>query len=136
VIDRLSKYVHFIALAHPYSAEIVAQSFLDNISKLHGLPRSIVSDRDPIFLSSFWQSLFSVLETDLLLSLAYHAQIDGQTEVLNRCLEQYLRCMCLSFPKEWSKWLPLAEFWYNTTFHSTIQLTPYEVLYNQPPPLH
>ena len=136
VIDRLSKYAHFIALAHPYSAEIVAQSFLDNISKLHGLPRSIVSDRDPIFLSSFWQSLFSVLETDLLLSLAYHAQIDGQTEVLNRCLEQYLRCMCLSSPKEWSKWLPLAEFWYNTTFHSAIQLTPYEVLYNQPPPLH
>ena len=91
-------------------------------------------DRDPIFLSSFWQSLFSVLGTELLLSSAYHPQTDGQSEVLNRCLEQYLRCMCLDSPNEWSKWLPLAEFWYNTTFHSATQLTPYEVLYNQPPP--
>ena len=136
LVDRLSKYAHFIALVHPYTAEIVAQSFLDNIYKLHGLPQSIVSDRDPIFLSSFWQSLFSVLGTDLLLSSAYHPQTDRKSEVLNRCLEQYLRCMCLDSLKDWCKWLPLAEFWYNTTFHSTTQLTPYEILYNQPPPLH
>ena len=79
VIDRLSKYAHFTALAYPYTVEIVAHSFLDNIYKLHGLPKSIVSDREPIFLSSFWQSLFSVLGTDLLLSSAYHPQTDGQS---------------------------------------------------------
>ena len=77
VVDRLSKYAHFIALAYPYTAETVAQSFLDNIYKLHGLPQSIVSDRDTIFLSLFWQSLFSILGTDLLLSSAYHSQTNG-----------------------------------------------------------
>lgn len=67
------------------------------------------------------------------LSTTYHPQTDGQLEVLNRCLKTYLRCMCYETPKEWAQWLPLAEFWYNTNFHSAIQKTPYEVMYNQPP---
>jgi len=87
MVDRLSKYAHFIALSHPHSTEDVAQAYLDNIFKLHGLPNSIVSDIDAIFVSAFWQVLFSVLGVDLLLSSAYHPQTDGQTEVLNRCLE-------------------------------------------------
>jgi len=136
VVDRLSKYAHFVALSHPYSAETVAQAYMDNIFRLHGIPKSIVSDRDAIFLSTFWQSLFTTLGVDLHLSSAYHPQTDGQTEVVNRCLEQYLRCMCQQNPKEWLKWLPLAEYWYNTSFHSAAQLTPFEVLYNQPPPCH
>jgi len=136
VVDRLSKYVHFVTLSHPYSAEDVAQAYLDNIFKLHGLPNSIVSDKDAVFISSFWQSLFSVLGVDLLLSSAYHPQIDGQTEVLNRCLETYLRCMCLHNSKDWTKWLSLAEWWYNTNYFSASQMTPYEVIYNQAPPLH
>ena len=67
---------------------------------------------------------------------AYHPQTDGQTEVVNRFLETYLRCMFVDSPQQWSKWLPLAEWWYNTTFHSAIQTTPYEVVYGQPPPIH
>jgi len=77
-----------------------------------------------------------VLGVDLLLSSAYHPQTDGQTEVLNRCLETYLRCVCVQNPKDWVKWLALAEWWCNTTFQSAAQMTPYEVVYNQPPPLH
>ena len=136
VVDRLSKYAHFVALSHPYSAETVAQAYLDSIFRLHGLPKSIVSDRDTIFLSTFWQSLFTTLGVDLHLSSAYHPQSDGQTEVVNRCLEQYLRCMCVHSPKEWFKWLLLTEYWYKTSFYLASQLTPFEVLYGQPPPHH
>ncbi|KAI5430623.1 hypothetical protein KIW84_035002 [Lathyrus oleraceus] len=70
------------------------------------------------------------------LMTAYHPQSDGQSEVLNRCLEHYLRAMTWQRPKEWVNWLPLAEWWYNTTYHSAIQATPYEIVYGQAPPLH
>jgi len=136
VVDRLSKFAHFVALSHPYTAVEVAQAYLDNVFKIHGWPRSIVSDRDSIFLSQFWQALFTIQGTSLLLSSAYHPQTDGQTEVLNRTLETYLRCMSSEQPKEWSKWLPVAQWWYNTNFHTAGQVTPYEVMFNQPPPLH
>lgn len=136
VVDRLSKYAHFIALSHPYTTSSVAQVFLDSIYKLHGLPTSIVSDRDSVSLSHFWQSLFKLLKVELKMSTAYHPQTDGQTEVVNKCLECYLRCMSGEKPKEWVQWLPLAEFWYNTNKHSSTNVTPFEVVYGQKPPLH
>ncbi|GKU89513.1 hypothetical protein SLEP1_g3642 [Rubroshorea leprosula] len=136
VVDRLTKYAHFIALQHPYSALTVAQAYMDNVFKLHGLPQDIVSDKDPIFLSNFWQELFKLQGVELQCSSAYHPQIDGQTEVVNRCLENYLRCMIGDRPTKWSKWLPLAEWWYNTNFHTTTQISPFEALYGFPPPLH
>ncbi|KAF7126621.1 hypothetical protein RHSIM_Rhsim11G0093400 [Rhododendron simsii] len=111
-----------------------AQAFLDNVFKLHGMPRSIVSDRDTIFTSSFWQELFRLQGTSLNLSTSYHPQSDGQTEVVNRCLENYLRCLTGDRPKVWVHWLPLAEWWYNTTFHISTGITPYEALYGQSPP--
>lgn len=136
VVDRLSKAAHFLALAHPYTASTIAQVFLDNIYKLHGFPKTIITDRDPIFLSAFWAEFFKLQNVHLHPSTAYHPQTDGQTEVVNRGLECYLRCFAGDRPKQWSSWLPLAEYWYNTTFHSAIQSTPYEVVYGQPPPSH
>ena len=136
VVDRLSKAGHFMALSHPYNAASVAQVFLDTVYRQHGFPRSIVSDRDAIFLSEFWQELFTLHGCSLNLSTAYHPQSDGQTEAVNRCVETYLRCMTSDKPHLWSKWLPLAEFWYNTDFHSATQTTPYEAVYGQPPPAH
>ena len=136
VVDRLSKYAHFLPMSYPYTALTVAQTFLDNVFKLHGLPTSIVSDCDKIFTSNFWKELFKLLGTQLKLSTAYHPQTDGQTEVLNRGLQTYLRCMAAEKPREWSRWLPLAEWWYNTNYHSAINTTPYEAVYGQPAPLY
>ena len=72
VVDRLSKYAHFIAVSHPYIAISIAQLFMDHIYRLHGLPQTIVSDRDPTFLSSFWQELFKLQHVQLNMSIAYH----------------------------------------------------------------
>lgn len=134
VVDRFTKYGHFLPLAHPYSASTVAQEFIQGIFKLHGLPRSIISDRDPVFLSNFWEAFFKAQGTKLNKSTAYHPQSDGQTESLNKVLEQYLRCVIGDKPTSWLTALPWAEWWYNTTYHSAIQMTPFEALYGHPPP--
>lgn len=97
---------------------------------------TIVSDRDTVFLSEFWRELFTLHGVSLNYSTAYHPQSDGQTEVVNKCLETYLRCMTSERPHLWSKWLPLAEYWYNSTFHSSTQMTPFEAVYGRPPPVH
>ena len=136
IVDRLSKYAHFLALSHPFSAAMVAQLYVEHIFKLHGLPKTIVSDRDNIFLSKFWQELFSLIRVSLHLSSAYHPQSDGQTEVVNGCLKGYLSCMTGEKPAEWVLWLPLAEWWYNSNWHSSIGVNPFEVVYGQPPSVH
>jgi len=132
VVDRLSKYAHFLALTHPFSALEVAQVYFEQVFKLHGLPRTIIRDRDKVFMSYFWSALFKYQQVALHKSTAYHPQTDGQTEV-NRCLEGYMRCMTGERPLEWVLWLPLAESWYNANWHTAIGVTPYEVLY---PSLH
>jgi hypothetical protein len=134
VPNRLSKYAHFVAISHPYTAVSITQVFFENIFKLHGMPKSIVCDRDPAFTSRFWTELFQLHGTSFNFSSAYHPQTDGQTEVVNRTLEMYLRCFTSNQPKEWGKLLAWAEYSYNTSWHSTIKTTPFEVVYGRKPP--
>lgn len=136
VVDNLSKCAHFWALSHPFIAATVAQIYFEQIYKLHGLPRTIVSDRDKIFLSRFWEELFRLQRVELHMSNSYHPQIDGQTEVVNRYLGTYLRCMAGEKPREWVMSQPLPEWWYNSNCHSAIGTTPYEMVYGQSSSLH
>jgi hypothetical protein len=101
---------------------------------IEGLPRSGAANCIMVIVDSvFWRELFRLANTTLSMSSAYHPQTDGQTERVNQCLETYLRCFIHSCPRQWVKWIPLAEFWYNTSLHSSINRTPFEVLYGHPP---
>ena len=106
VVDRFSKGIHLGLLPSQYIAYQVATLFLDILAKLHGMPQSLVSDRDPLFISKFWQELFKLSGTKLRLSLACHPQSDGQTEVMNRIIEQFLRAFVHHRPSSWGKFLP------------------------------
>ena len=134
VVDRFSKYAHFIALGHPYTAASVARAFFDNIVRLHGFPLSIVSDRDPVFTGSFWRDLFMVAGVKLRMSTTFHPQTDGQYEVVNKTIAMYLRCLTGDRPRAWVDWLPWVEYCYNTAFHSALRTTPFQVVYGRSPP--
>ncbi|KAD5507846.1 hypothetical protein E3N88_15549 [Mikania micrantha] len=133
VVYRLSKYAHFLPLRHPFTTKTVVAIFCKEIVRLHGYPRSIISNRDTIFLSTFWQELFCLGHTSLEMSTSYHPQTDGQTEVVNRCLEAYLRCFTHEQPLKWSSFLSWAEYSYNTGFHTSIRTTPFNVVYGRDP---
>jgi hypothetical protein len=133
VVDRLTKYAHLIPLKHPFTASTVAQVFLDSVVKLHGVPLSIVSDRDKIFISRLWKELFSALGTKLQFTTAYHPQTDGQSERVNQCIEMFLRCFVHDNPHHWRHWLPLAEFWDNSLHHSALGMFPFKALYGCEP---
>ena len=106
---------------------------MDHVVKLHGLPASIVSDRDTIFVGHFWRELFKLYKVNLQLSTAYHPQTDGQSERVNQCLEMYLRCAVQDSPKSWKSWLSLAELWYNSSLHSALGCSPFKALYGYEP---
>jgi len=134
VVDRFSKYAHFIPLGHPYTAASVARAFFTDIVRLHGFPESIVSDRDPVFTGHFWRDLFRLAGVKLRMSSAFHPQTDGQSEAVNKVITMYLRCTTGDRPRDWVDWLPWAEFCYNSSFHSALRTTPFQVVYGRPPP--
>ncbi|XP_058766771.1 uncharacterized protein LOC131640391 [Vicia villosa] len=134
ICDRLTKFAHFLALPSKFTAKDLAIRFSVEVARLHGTPKSIVSDRDPLFLSHFWKEFFKIQGTTLKFSTAYHPETDGQTEVVNRSVGTYLRCFTSDQPRKWFKFLHLAEYWFNTSFHTAINMTPFKALYGRDPP--
>ena len=134
IIDRYSKGLHLGMLPSCHTAQTVAQLFMELVGKLHDMPRSIISDRDPLFIRKFWQALFRLSGTKLRMSFAYHPQTDGQTEVANRIIEQYLRAFVHRKPNSWGRFLLWVEWSYNTSTHSSTGMTPFEVTFGQKPP--
>lgn len=133
VVDKFSKFSHFIALKHPFTDLVVAKEFMQHVYKLHGMPVAIISDRDRVFTSQLWQSLFHLAGVKLQMSSSYHPQTDGQTERVNQCMETFLRCFVNACPTKWIDWLYLAEFWYNSSKHESLGFSPFEVLYGYTP---
>jgi hypothetical protein len=125
VVDSVSKRGHFIPTHTTITANGAARLFLNNIWKLHGLPRNVVSDRGPQFLSEFMKELYRLLGIKLSASTAYHPQTDGQTERLNQELEQYLRLFVNERQDNWDELLPLGEFAYNNHVHASTQHSPF-----------
>ena len=131
IVDRLTKSAHFLPIKMTYSLERLARLYIDEIVRLHGVPVDIVSDRDSRFLSRCWRSLQEGLGTKLSFSTAYHPQSDGQTERTIQTLEDLLRAYVVDWSSEWNRDLSLIEFTYNNSFHSSIQMAPYEALYGR-----
>jgi transposase InsO family protein len=100
VVDKLTKDNHFSPLRYPFTAASVAKLFLDQVYMFHGMPLAIVSDRDRVFTTKFWQELFRLADVQLRLSSAYHTQFDGQIERVNQCMESFHRCFVSACPKK------------------------------------
>ena len=136
IIDRLTKYGHFIPYKEATTAEELSYLFLKHITSMHGLPDEIISDRGSTFTSKFWQSLMQQLGAHHKLSTAYHPQTDGQTERLNRTLEQYLRCY-VNYPQDnWVSLLPLAQFAYNSAVQESTGISPFYANYGFQPEIY
>ncbi|KAL0562072.1 hypothetical protein IC582_002522 [Cucumis melo] len=131
VVDRLTKSAHFIPGKSTYTASKWAQLYMSEIVRLHGVPVSIVSDRDARFTSKFWKGLQTAMGTRLDFSTAFHPQTDGQTERLNQVLEDMLRACALEFPGSWDSHLHLMEFAYNNSYQATIGMAPFKALYGR-----
>jgi len=131
IVDRLTKSAHFIPINISFPISQLAEIYIREIVKLHGVPSSIVSDRDPRFTSRFWKSLQEALGSKLRLSSAYHPQTDGQSERTIQSLEDLLRVCVLEQGGTWDSHLPLIEFTYNNSYHSSIGMAPFEALYDR-----
>ena len=131
IVDKLTNSAHFIPVRMDYSMDRLAELYVKEIVRLHGIPLSIVSDRDPRFTSRFWKELQLALDTRMNFSIAFHPHTDGQSERLIQVLKDMLQGCVMEFTGSWDRYIPLMEFAYNNSYQASIGTTPYEVLYGQ-----
>jgi hypothetical protein len=131
VVDKLTKAAHFIPLKTTHKATNVVDIFMREITRLHGIPKTIVSDRDPKFTSKFWKGLFKGFRTNLNFNTAYHPESDGQTERVNQVIEDMLRMYVMDKPSKWEDYLHLVEFAYNNGYQASLKMSPFEALYGR-----
>ncbi|KAJ9511639.1 hypothetical protein QJQ45_017944 [Haematococcus lacustris] len=132
-VDKLTKMIHAVPTTTTVTAPILARIFFDHVFRLHGLPKVIVSDRDPRFTAAFWKELFHLTGTHLNMSTANHPQTDGQTERANRTLEDMLRNFVSPHHDDWDTHLTAAEFAYNSSVHAATSFTPFHLNSGQQP---
>jgi hypothetical protein len=131
IVDRLAKTTHFIPVHTTYNSKDYASLYIEHIVRLHGVPKTIISDRGSLFVSRFWEQLHKSLGTKIIRSSAYRPQSDGQTERVNQILEDMLRACVIHFDKSWDKCLALAEFSYNNSYQASLKMAPFEALYGR-----
>jgi hypothetical protein len=131
VMDRLTKSALFFPMKMTDSVDKLAKLYVNEVIRLHGVPVSIISDRDPRFTLRLWPSLQRAMGTKLNLSMAFHPQTDGQSERTIQTLEDLLRSYVLEFGGNWEDLLPLVKFTYNNSHQTTIDMAPYEALYGR-----
>nr|GEW90241.1 putative reverse transcriptase domain, ribonuclease H-like domain, aspartic peptidase domain protein [Tanacetum cinerariifolium] len=131
IMDRLTKSSHFLPIRENNPLDKLARLYLNRIVARHGIPVSIICDRDGRFTSNFWRSFQKALGTDISMSTMYHPETNGQSERTIQTLEDMLRACVIDFGKGWVKHLPLCEFSYNNSYHASIKAAPYEALYGQ-----
>jgi transposase InsO family protein len=131
VVDKFSKTVHLVACGQMVTAAEVAQLVYDNVVRLHGFPENIVSDRDSRFTSKFWQALWKLSGTKLMMSSSYHPQTDGQTENVNRAVQDILRAYVKDNRKDWDRHLTAVEIAINSSRHASTGYTPHFLSHNQ-----
>ncbi|GJY15068.1 putative reverse transcriptase domain-containing protein [Tanacetum coccineum] len=131
IVDRLTKSAIFVPMRETDPMDKLARMYLKEVVTRHGIPLSIICDRDPRFASNFWRSLQNALGTSLDMSTAYHPQTDGQSERTIQTLEDMLRACAIDFGKGWVNHFPLVEFSYNNSYHASIKAAPFEALYGR-----
>ena len=132
IVDRLTKSAHFLAVRMTFTLERFCRLYIREIVRLHGVPVSIVSDRDPRFTAHFWKIFQKAMGTRLTMSTTFHPQTDGQSERTIQVLKDMLRACVLDHKGSWEEHLPLVEFAYNNSYQASIQMAPYEALYGRP----
>jgi transposase InsO family protein len=131
IVDTLTKTAHFIAVHTTYSVQQYAELYIDQIVRVHGIPKTIISNRETQFVARFWEQLHECLGTKLIRSSSYHPQTDGQTERVNQIVEDMLQASILHFDKSWDTCVSLAEFSYNNTYQASLKMAPFDALYGR-----